>query len=105
MYPNFTNMSTIVVHETLPNDIIDIVKDAMPISPAGAARAKNMALVDPATFDWDTVTEDTWFVVEDGKQCYYFPMYLLENQQNNFARVKNTMRMLCARGWNARQMQ
>ena len=51
------------------------------------------------------IPEDTWFVVEDGKQCYYFPMYLLENQQNNFWRVKNTMRMLCARGWNARQMQ
>ena len=77
----------------------------MPISPAGAARAKDMPLVDPKTFDWGTVNEDTWFVVEDGKKCYYFPMYLLENQENNFWRVKNTMRMLCARGWNARLMQ
>jgi len=98
-------MTTVILHETLPNDIIGIVKDAMPISPAGAARAKDMPTVNPNTFDWNTVTEDTWFVVENGKQCYYFPMYLRENQENDFWRVKNTMRTLRGRGWNARLMQ
>jgi hypothetical protein len=99
-------MSVVVLREeSLAKSIDAIIADAMALSPAGAARAQNLPVVDQSTFDWNKVTEKNWFVCENGKKCYYFPMYLPENRADNYARVKSAMHNLGELGWTARQME
>lgn len=105
----------IAINYTLPSSMHAVVNDTMTIR--NPAQYDAMDDVDPNTYDWSSVTHNTWFLCVNKQQGkgYYIPMCEEENQAPGhvckrtvepYARAKCCMLTFLAKeGWRVVQIQ
>lgn len=95
----------IAIHGTLGDCFHQMLASAVRMTDEGRSIAEELPDVHPDTYDWDMVTDDTWFVCVGDDKCYYFPMMESENRERAYHRVKRGMRSFMGIGWRVKQLQ
>lgn len=102
-------MSNVVgIQGEMTFDVKQMERESMHLRPVSIAKITDECeVVDPNTFDWNTIDRNTWFMCVNltTNKGYYFPIAESENRDNDNQRVKEGMAYFISKGWFAYKIQ